>query len=713
MWPTRKRALEPPFPRLVHPYSWVLTTQINFWRPLMATSVNPARLSVVALAAATLFLSACGGGGGDAPSSSPTTTPAETKAAPFVGTATASNLLSVKTAQPTPAFNLTFNVDGTKDGKASAVRKTALSASTVRADYPDDDLIDWGERTFNTLFPYHAVTQNGDVGGTNYNFRGYNLADGGTNFVGIAKTGSDVGGVYGIGTYTGWNLVRFGHKSDFQCAASPPSCGPTLASAKIVNFAGETLADLLAANPPAVSAKATRLALTYSETLDCAGVGGTGVVGGILITVACEGRTVTFTPGQSGEERWPMGTTNTLTVGGLRNTDGYPSASVDATFTTNPPQVAAGGKVYTANWLGKNPELNMGNALSLYDGATETLNRQIDFGNIPGYQVLSGQVVLDPAAGVVYMAPRAGSVLYRLDLETDAPLASIKLDVTEQPSSDHGMRGMALSDQALCLVLGRSGPETYYRENSLLCFGRHTGREVYRSSNNFVTDATKIPMGLVYASGRKKFYVPNASVAAMYTEPPNDASRARDGWLPGHPGTVTEIDAESFQVTRTFTVGSAPSSPFVDEGAGKLYIFNAGDKTASVVDLETGIVTTPPLGMSGFERPIAALPDWDKGRVYVSDDVGAIRILHPATLSEVGRIDLGQNCTPGNMAIVNGKLWVACYKRDTFFRGDQVLIIDRDTLMVTRSIVTRSASTVPDFQANMPWAITSYVPPTP
>lgn len=665
----------------------------------MATTVTS---RLFAALAAVFILASCSGGGSDV------VPQATTQSAPFVGTAVQGSfdgatrrraLAATFSEVARPTFNVTSRVT---TPQAAAVKAQSLAAAGEGNAAPTpDQLFDWAEGKYPDLFPSHQVTRTGEYDGVTYDFRGYPVV-GGVNHVGVAKSGADIGGVYGIGPFTGSVLVRFGKDVDFRCQMDPVICGPKLVSAKIVNMV--TGASIDAQGATGVAAKGARLVLTY-DSLSCAGVGGTGVVGQLVLTISCAGSALTFVPGIPGEERWTFGSDVTVTASGLRNAAGYPSAEVSVTFSTKVAAAGQGAKVYTGNQLGSEPIQNLGNVLSVFEVGNRSLAKNVDFSNDYDYSFWYGQVVVDPVTGVIWVVPTYGSFLYRIDLESGSVLQPIWLG-----ELNIGTRGMNLSGDDVCLIRGMptsSSQLSHPLQNSLVCINRFTLLTRLSTGSNVTGDADKILLGL-FAVG-DKLYIPAVDRRAAAVEPPNDAARGRDGWLPGYEGTVTEIDPKSLRVTRTFQVGSAPTSLLASQTATELLAFNMGDKTVSAINLKTGVVRQVSLAMKGFERPSGALSDWEKGRIYVSDDVGAVRILNATTLQEVGRINLDGE-TPAHMVIVQGKLWVACYKRDTFYRGDKVVVVDRDRLVVESRITTRSGSTIPDFQANMPYAITAYDP---
>lgn len=664
----------------------------------MATTVTS---RLFAALAAVFILASCGGG------SDVVSPQATVQSAPFVGAAVQGTfdgatrrraLAATSSEVARPKFNVTSRVT---TPQAAAVKAQSLAAAGEGNAAPTpDQLFDWAEGRYPDLFPGHQVTRNGEYGGVNYDFRGYPVV-GGVNHIGVAKSGPDKGGVYGIGPFTGSVLVRFGRDEDFHCQMDPVICGPKLVSAKIINMV--TGASIDAQGATGVAAKGTKLVLTY-DSLSCAGVEGTGVVGTLVLTISCAGNAVTFVPGIPGEERWTFGSDVTVTASGLRNAAGYPSAEVSVTFSSQVAAAGQGAKVYTGNWRGSNPNVSLGNAMSIFDVATATLVQQIDYGLAPGYGILDGQVVVDPVAGVVYQAPWSGFMIYRVDLETGSVLTPIRIDPNS--TSNQRSRGLVIVGNDVCQVLGVPNFEGqyYYLDNALVCFDRFTLVNTFTSSRGYVADVSMIGMGMTYASGRNAMYVANVSRSAYFEE--QTPGGIRNGWHAGTRGTVIEIDAATRAVKRTFVVGSAPTNPIVDEQAGKLYVPNMGDQTISKVDLTTGVVTTSPLGMSGYERPSAVLLDKAASRLYVSDSISSIRVLDLATLQETSRINLGDGDIATGMMIVGGKLWVTSsygYQK----LGDKVIVVNRSTLAVEKKIANRSSISGVE---NQPYAITAYDP---
>lgn len=658
--------------------------------------------AVIAAAIGGLMV-ACGGGG---ESSQPTQVqPTVSTVAPFTGTAVdrgtdlagqpRAKALSAPATQARPTFTTATQV------AAGAQRIDALaSAAEAPADrvMTAEQTLDAAEGAYPALFPPHQDSQVGVADGMTFRYRCY-VSTG--YCLGISTLGPNAGHVYSL--YRGV-LTDHGTTAFWSCVFEPVRCGPRIMSARILFDDGRQPID--ARGAVNVPAKGTKLELVMSDLINCAGLNGTRVVGEFLATVDCRGQTLTFTPGLPGETRWPFGSTNTLTLAGVRSVDGYPSPSEIVSFTTRVAGFGQGAKVYTGNWAGKNPNVEAGNAMSIYDVTTQTIVRQIDYGLVPGYGILNGQVVVDPVAGVVYQAPWSGFRIYRVDLETGEVLTPITIDPSS--TSNQRSRGLVVVGNEVCQVLGVpdfTGQTDYYLDNSVACFNAHTLANTFMGSRGHVADASMIATGMYYSRGRNKIYITNALRSAYFLE--QTPWGVRDGWRAGTRGTVTEIDATTRSVTRTFEVGSAPTSPFVDEQAGKLYVFNMGGKSVSVVNLVTGSVTTTPLGMSGFERPATALPDWDEGRIYVSDDAGTVRVLNSGTLQEVGRINLGDGDIAAHMAIVRGKLWVASSLQNIGAYNDKVIIINRDTLAVERKIANRSSlSGAP----NQPYAITAWDP---
>lgn len=94
-------------------------------------------------------------------------------------------------------------------------RKKALAAGSAVA---VEDLLDWAERAWPTLFPVGPVTQSWETGSQSYRLRQY----GNGNTVGVAADGT----VWGLGPFTNQVLTNYGAKDSYLCLVSPGLCDP-------------------------------------------------------------------------------------------------------------------------------------------------------------------------------------------------------------------------------------------------------------------------------------------------------------------------------------------------------------------------------------------------------------------------------------------------------------------------------------------------------
>ena len=92
-----------------------------------------------------------------------------------------------------------------------------------------------------------------------------------------------------------------------------------------------------------------------------------------------------------------------------------------------------------------------------------------------------------------------------------------------------------------------------------------------------------------------------------------------DNYVPAGPGVVTELNNNTLEVIRTFTVGTNPQYGAI-AGSGKLYVVNSGDfgmanGSLSVINLNTNTVESEVTGFGDFPGPLDIDPD---DRVVVS-----------------------------------------------------------------------------------------------
>lgn len=654
----------------------------------MATTVL--RLFRAMAAVAMVFgLLGCSGGG-DEPSV-PTANPA---AVAFSGPAVDSGTTfdgqprmkalsapaSESVTKPVIDFSFVLATGGTKVAQAGLEISSAITV---------DELLDWGKATYSTLFPGSATTlRNVPTGGNSYDYRDYQ-----GNLVGVQVAGDDVGGVYGLGPYTGGALTRFGSIKEFECRVKPTLCGPKVTRSELLQSDGRVIPTAGAVDIPA---KVTKLRITYDQALNCAGVGGTGVVGQIVLTVACSGQTVTFTPGLPGEERWPFGTVNTVTVAGLRGLDGgYPSASMSVSFTTRSVATGSGTKVYVANW---DASAEGGHDVTIIDGATQAI-RPVNLGDTLN-SVSPQRLVVDREAGVVYVGA-GGDRFYRVDIETGLSLTPLYPDPTgEFPGYWHTVQGLVIAGQDVCTAMGRQDFTEYIYRNRLLCWNRFTLQPSFRSNSDYLAKKQMIVMEAVAVPERNTFYVVAAEALAYDLMVDETGRTLKQEFTPGSAGSVYEVDADTKAVVRRFTVGAGPRSAVYDAVRKRLIVANSGKTAAglielSVIDLETGLVTAKRLaGFTGDQRPQSVVIA--QGQLWVSDYLSALVALNLTTFVETRRVEVG--AYPVFFTEVAGKLYVPLPRATS--SGSAVGVVDLLTYSLA-SIVQAGTG---------PWYVTGFTP---
>lgn len=153
---------------------------------------------MVAATITTVLLTACGGGGGQEV--------AQTTAA----------------VQQAPQWDF---AQAKASGTLIGGRKQALGASSTST-ITVNELFDWAEKEYSSLFPKGPATQRTTYLGNEYDFRYYQTVD---NYLGVRPNGD----VYGFGRFTGGVLMAFGNISEYRCWVKPSLCG-----AGIPEFAG-------------------------------------------------------------------------------------------------------------------------------------------------------------------------------------------------------------------------------------------------------------------------------------------------------------------------------------------------------------------------------------------------------------------------------------------------------------------------------------------
>lgn len=603
----------------------------------MATTAT--RSLTAALAAVSFFLAACGGGGGGSPSATPTqpvqpTQPGATATAPFTGVVVDKGtgfdgsprrqILSA-TANSQPVLDVSFAPVGTTPRLAQALAVEATPAKTMAP----DELMNSAQRVFPALFPSSPDSQEGVADGKTFRFRSY-VATGW--YLGVVTAGPNLGHVY---TLSAGVLTDHGTAAYWSCQFEPSRCGPTITASRLV-FADGT--NIPAAGATNVLAKGTKLVTTWSEPLACAGVSGEGKVGELWMKVACSGNELSFTPGRTGEERWPFGSTSSVSMTGVRGVSNFPSATESVSFTTRVAGAGAGPKVFVANY-GAN-----GDPGSPYYGDAVSIISQsgaIQGVKLPGLPTAVGwaqmqRLAVDPTAGMVYVGG-AGLFLYRFDLETGQALAPLDLNLPEAPW--HIVQGIALQGSEVCVAMGRRDYLEYTSKGVLECWNRYTQERTYRSAANHLVPADMVVMDLVSVPERDVYYAVAYETTA-YNLIMGEGGDLREEITSGSKGVVVEVDAKTKAIKRTFTVGAGPRSVVYDATRTRLVVANSGDRTLSLIDLASGNVVTRALpGFTGFQRPMQA--KIVGGELWLSNYYSQLVALSLDSLQETRRVTAG------------------------------------------------------------------------
>ena len=595
----------------------------------MATTAT--RSLSAALAAISLLLSACGGGGGSAsPVTSQPTQPGPMAAAPFTGAAidrgtgfdgqSRRQILSA-TDVPKPVFGVSFVPLGQAQRPLQALAVEATPAKTMTP----DEIMSGAERKFASLFPPQPPSQEGVANGMTFRFRFY--ASTGW-YLGVVTAGPNLGHVYTLKENV---LTDHGTAAYWTCQFEPSRCGPTITASRLVFADGTSVS---AAGATGVFAKKTTLVTTWSESLACAGVSGEGRVGDLWMTVSCSGRELSFTPGRTGEERWPFGSTNTVTMTGVRSTSGFPSATESVSFATRVAGAGAGPKVFVVNYNanGDPASPSYGDAVTVIgpNGISQTVR-------LPGLPTgpmwaQMQRLAVDPVMGVVYVGG-AGVSFYRLDLETGEVLRSLDLILPEAPW--HIIQGIAYQGSDVCVALGRRDLSDYASKGVLSCWNRSSLERTFKSAANYLVPTDMVVMDLVSVPERGVYYAVAYETNA-YSLIMGEGGSLREEIAPGSKGLVVEVDAATKAIKRTFVVGSGPRSAVYDGGRNRLIVANSGDRTLSLIDLGAGNVVTRALtGFTGSQRPMQLKVAG--GELWLSNYDKQLVALSPDTLQETRR----------------------------------------------------------------------------
>lgn len=416
---------------------------------------------------------------------------------------------------------------------------------------------------------------------------------------------------------------------------------------------------------PGVDPAIGQIVIDMSESVQCPGAasnvvtlqgGGMQIAGTLTCGSGAESNRLSF---GLGSVRLLYGTSYTVTIGGsIRDLAGnVMTTAYVSQFATRAQPVVASTRIYTAN-----------------SGATPTNGAQYVSAINPsgGYTVehttfsrssYQWTIAADSAAGKVYSAGISTSRgVDVIDVATGAT-TSISFDPDE--SVFEYIEALAVGSSGVYVAYSnRQGwPYQPTLRNRIFRIDRLTQAVVGRSVRLTADDSLEnsmTPIALVVHPDPavKRIYVLSA---AMSVRDIIDASCGTYAYQPGTVGTVTELDAETLAVVRTFAVGSVPISGVIDRSTNRLIVGNAGDRTFSAVDLTTGVVTTSARLASfiGCRQPVGMVLD-ASGRLLVSNAHDGVHVFD-AALTETALVMTGSSSVPIGLAAATGKAYVALW----------------------------------------------------
>lgn len=667
----------------------------------MATSVNFSRFFAALAAVLTFTLTACGGG--EEMVSQETHDQAARRA--FTGQVIAnpqaldlSHVKPQKRAMAAPVaalsqngFRAVFTAENLNQQTARKV--SASAAATLPTGITPDELMDWAEQVFPTLFPSHQITASATLDGDGdkemetYAFRRWPETD---NHVGVRTDGKDVKGVYLYGPFTNYQIMRYAHIDDraIKCRVNVEvvGCQPQVTSV--------TPAD----GATGVELKNVAIKAVFDQRLACPEAPITGTFGIITGTLTCANgvadATVTIRA-----TTLPDNSLITASLSGFLSED-LIAAMIPETWsfaTRKGVVVVLETKVLSVNlaaWSGGTTE-----SASIIDPIVNTVKR-VKLAAVPGY-LFPSQVTVDQKNGVSYVGAEYGTyVLHRFDVKTGLALPAYRIDA--ETDQAQGIHGIAVTDSsAVYIVTGRWGAQTTSRGK--LIGWNADGARIFTSPTDFVAGPDQTPVKILYSKVRNKFYVLAAANSGLIEDTISGSFFGlRDGYAAGTVSTLIEIDATTHEKGRTWNnIGSMTLDMAFVENEAKLLIVASGDRKLKTVDLgSSGTVTSVDWSalFGQYSYPTNILPDEEKGVYYVSDWYDSVRVMSLSTHQQVGRIVISGS-TPRGLTIANGDLWVAAPRESVWYTGGQkTYVIDRNTRTIKRSIVT----------GDEPWNLVTY-----
>jgi DNA-binding beta-propeller fold protein YncE len=243
-----------------------------------------------------------------------------------------------------------------------------------------------------------------------------------------------------------------------------------------------------------------------------------------------------------------------------------------------------------------------------------------------------------------------------IDMATGA-VSNVELNPGDHATTEE-VSGVVVKDG--CVWAAYSGIQQAYDpdfRNRLYCIDRQT--RTITGHTDVVTSTEMATMWLVAHPDPAihRLYAFNVTISGWNAGVDCALNLCQEIYLPGTPGTVTEVDSQTGAVLRTFVVGSQPLKGVVDRARNRLYVINVGDESLSVVDLGTGTVGTVPLPEFGYKRQPADVALMD-GKIWVSDYRDSVWV-YDSSMALAGSVTLDSLSGPGSMTVLDGKLYVS------------------------------------------------------
>ncbi|MGI4883603.1 MAG: PQQ-binding-like beta-propeller repeat protein [Janthinobacterium lividum] len=187
----------------------------------------------------------------------------------------------------------------------------------------------------------------------------------------------------------------------------------------------------------------------------------------------------------------------------------------------------------------------------------------------------------------------------------------------------------------------------------------HAGGRVY------VSHATQVEV-LDLASGRKVGVIPNtAGVHGIVV------AQGRGYVSCGKTNTVVEFDPQTLRVTATVPAGTKPDALLYDEFSQRVFVFDNGTTTATVLDAATG----QPVGTAALGGAPEAGASDGRGTVFVNlEDKNEIVAFDAKTLEVKHRWPVGPGEEPSGLALdrAHRRLFSVC-------ANGKMVVLDADT----------------------------------